>query len=347
VLRDEAKQILQTIATDMESPQTDFEQAEKSQGRGQREEEHSAAEIHSEERVRLGFNQVQVIAEYRALRATVIRLWMKSEPDIDQSAMDELIRFNESIDQALIESAARAMKLIEDSRDIATGVMAHDLRNPLNAIVSSAQLLLRTEGSDRVAINALATTILNSGKHMARLVLNLVDFTRTRLGRPLPMNPNLMDLEQICQQTIAEFRAAYPQRVIRLNSQGDLRGIGDATRLIQVLSNLLSNAFEYGTQDTPVTVKAYVENRDIVLQIHNEGPPISSFNLAALFDPRSIFIKKEDTTAINEKNHLGLGLFIAGEIVQAHSGTISVTSTAQEGTTFVVRLPLRAADHSA
>src|SRR5919106_3472631 len=188
-LRDEAEAMLKTIAQDMETPQTATQQAEKSKGRGPRTEQDSAAEIHAGDRLRLGFNQAQVVSEYRALRATVIRLWVNSSPEIDASAMDQLIRFNEGIDQAVSESAARFMHLIDNSRDFATAVMTHDLRNPLNAILSSAQLLVRTEGPDKAAINALASAILDSGKHMVQLIGNLVDFTRTRLGQPLPIKP--------------------------------------------------------------------------------------------------------------------------------------------------------------
>ena len=341
VLRDEAEEILKAIAIDMETAQTTSEQAEKSKGAAPRAEQDSAAELHAADRLRLGFNQVQVVSEYRALRATVIRLWVESSPEIDDSAMDQLIRFNEGIDQALSESTSRFMQLIENSRDFATAVMAHDLRNPLNAIVSSAQYLVRAEGPDRDAINALASIILDSGKHMVKLIENLVDFTRTRLGQPLPIKPNLMDLEQICRQTVAEFRVAYPQHTIRLNCQGELHGTGDATRMTQMLSNLLANAIEHGSQNTPITVKAYVDSDDIVLQIHNEGPPIPPSNLAAIFNPLARFGTQDKMV---NANHLGLGLFIAREIVKAHSGQINATSTAQEGTTFVVRLPRRVDD---
>ena len=342
VLRDEAEEILKTIAIDMETAQSTSEQADKSKGRAApRTEQDSAAELHAADRLRLGFNQVQVVSEYRALRATVIRLWVESSPEIDDSAMDQLIRFNEGIDQALSESTSRFMQLIENSRDFATAVMAHDLRNPLNAIVSSAQFLVRAERPDRDAIKALASTILDSGNHMVKLIENLVDFTRTRLGQPLPIKPNLIDLEQICRQTVAEIRAAHPQRTIRLNCQGELHGTGDATRMTQMLSNLLSNAIEHGSQNTPITVKAYVDSDDVVLQIHNEGPPIPPSNLAAIFNPLARFGKQDKMV---NANHLGLGLFIAREIVKAHSGQINATSTAQEGTTFVVRLPRRVDD---
>jgi hypothetical protein len=120
-LRDEAEAILKTIAYDMETRQTATEQAEKSKGHGPHTEQDTAAEIHAGERLRMGFNQAQVVSEFRALRASVIRLWVNSSPEIDESALDQLIRFNEGIDQALSESTARFMQGIEKSRDLPLG----------------------------------------------------------------------------------------------------------------------------------------------------------------------------------------------------------------------------------
>jgi signal transduction histidine kinase len=115
----------------METPQTSEQQSVKSKGRGPKTPQDTSAERHSNVRVGQGFNQVQALSEFRALRATVIRLWMNSSPELDDSAIYQLIRFNEGIDQALSESAARFMQQIEESRDFAIAVLAHDLRNPL------------------------------------------------------------------------------------------------------------------------------------------------------------------------------------------------------------------------
>jgi signal transduction histidine kinase len=336
-LRDAAGEILKAIANDIETAQTASQQAEKSKGHGVRTEEDSAAEIHAADRLGLGFNQTQVVSEYRALRATVLRLWIDSSPELDHSAIDQLIRFNEGIDQALSESTARFMQEIEESRDLAIAVMAHDLRNPLNAIVSSAQMIQITEGVDKGAINTLAS-IVHSGMHMSKLIENLLDFTRTRFGQPLVVKRESMDLAPVCRQTVAEFVAAYPERTIRLDCGAALHGAWDATRISQMLSNLISNAIQHGDQTTPVTVEVRSESQEIVLKVHNDGPPIPQSELPTIFDPFSRGAK-QDTAAVNESRHLGIGLFVARQIVEAHSGKISVTSTVQGGTTFVVRLP--------
>ena len=109
---------------------------------------------------------------------------------MDRSDLDQLIRFNEGIDQALTESTVRSFEEIEKSRDFATAVLAHDLRNPLNAITSSAQLLQRAEGLASAMVKELASTLFDSGMHMSKLIETLLDFTRARLEQRLPLNAN-------------------------------------------------------------------------------------------------------------------------------------------------------------
>jgi signal transduction histidine kinase len=227
VLRDSAAEILTATAKDMETTQSSSEQTEKSKGRGLRTKEDTAAEIHAFDRLGLGFNQADVVSEYRALRATVIRLWIGSSPDVDHSSIDQLIRFNEGIDQALSESTTRFMEEIGKSRELAMAIMAHDLRNPLNAIISSVQVIQETEALDKVVIDDLASTIFHSGMRMSKLIENLLDFTRTHFGQPLNVKRESTDLTAICQQTVAEFAAAYPERTIRFRLRhGSSRRIG-------------------------------------------------------------------------------------------------------------------------
>jgi signal transduction histidine kinase len=338
-LRNDAAEILKTIAEDMETPQTSAEQTVKSKGRGPKTAQESSAETHSNVRLGQGFNQVQALSEFRALRAAVIRLWMNSSPELDDSAVYQLIRFNEGIDQALSESAARFMEQIEESRDFAIAVLAHDLRNPLNAILSSAQFLQITESIDRAMLNEAITNIIDSGSQMSKLISNLLDFTRTRLGQSLPVKQEEIDLAVVCRQTVAEMTAAHAERRIELSCPESLRGTFDSTRINQMLSNLVGNAIQHGGESAPIKLAVSVESEHIVFQIHNQGPPIPESALQTIFDlmPRR---RKEDQEPENEFSHLGIGLFIVKKIVEAHSGTIRVTSSEDSGTTFVISLPL-------
>jgi signal transduction histidine kinase len=157
------------------------------------------------------------------------------------------------------------------------------------------------------------------------------------------LDDHSVDLAPVCQQTVAEFAAAYPDRTIRLDCSDHLHGTWDATRLSEMLSNLISNAIEYGAQATPVTVEVQIQSQDLELKVHNEGQPIPPSTLPTIFDPLSR-TANQAISEVNEPAHLGVGLFIARQIVEAHSGEISVTSTEQRGTTFVVRLPRHADD---
>jgi signal transduction histidine kinase len=338
MLRNDAAEIVKTIAQDMERPQTAAQQTAKSKGRGPKIPQDTSAEKHSVVRLGQGFNQVQALSEFRALRATVIRLWMKSLPEVDDSAMYQLIRFNEGIDQALSESAARFMEQIEESRDFAIAVLAHDLRNPLNAILASAQFLQIAESIDRATLCEAATGIIDSGTQMSKLINNLLDFTRTRLGQTLPVKHDEIDLVPICRQTVSELASAHPERTIDFSCPESLRGTFDATRINQMLSNLIANAIQHGAQSGPVTLAVSVQSDHIVFRVHNEGAHIPESTVQRIFDltPRR---RKEDKKAKDESSHLGIGLFIVKKIVEAHSGTICVTSTPEAGTTFVVSLP--------
>jgi signal transduction histidine kinase len=337
-LRDDAAQILSTIAQDMETPQTASQQTEKSQGLGPKTQQDTSAETHSLVRLRQGFNQVQVISEFRALRATVIRLWLNSSPEIDEVAMLQLIRFNEGIDQVLAKSAARFMEKIEESTNFAVAVLAHDLRNPLHAILSAAQLLQIIDPIDIAALGKIATNMINSGTQMSRLIDNLLDFTRTRLGQALPVNRLEIDVAPICQRVVAELATAYPNRAIELSCSECLRGSFDGTRIGEMLSNLIANAIQHGDPTTPITVTVSLEADHMVFRLHNEGPPIPGPALQTILDLIPLR-RKEDKKPQSEFSHLGIGLFIVKKIVEAHSGMISVSSTATAGTTFVVSLP--------
>ena len=338
MLRDDAAEILTTIAKDMETPQTATQQTLKSKGRRPRTAQDTSAETHSVNRLSQGFNEVQALSEFRALRATVIRLWMNSSPELDDSAIYQLIRFNEGIDQALSESAARFMKLVEESRHFAIAVLAHDLRNPLNAILSSAQVLQITETMDRATVSEIAANILDSGTQMSKLISNLLDFTRTRLGQSLPVKQEEIDLALVCRQTVAELAAAHPGRMIELSCPESLRGAFDATRINQMLSNLIGNAIQHGAESAPIKLAVNTESEHIVFQVHNEGAPIPESTLQKIFD-LTLGRRKEDRKPENKSSHLGIGLFIVNKIVEAHSGTIRVSSSKESGTTFVVSLP--------
>ena len=346
-LRDHAPEILKAIALDMETTQTDFEQAEKSKGLAPIRDPETAAETHSTQRLRTGFNQVQVVSEYRALRASVIRLWLASSPQPDASDLYQLTRFNEGLDQALGESTMRFMQEVEAARDFALAVLAHDLRNPLNAVITSAECLKIAKARDDETITTLSSIIFDSGMQMSKLIDTLLDFTGTRLGRSLSVKREPMCLRPILESTVASFSAAHPNRTIELNCNEEAQCAVDEVRIRQMLSNLVANAIQHGAETSPIVITSWIATSgEIVIQVHNDGAPIAASKIPTTFD-FSAQRRTKNGGVTTELGHLGIGLYITGKIVEAHAGKISVTSTAQEGTTFEVRLPCAGTEYHA
>jgi PAS domain S-box-containing protein len=224
------------------------------------------------------------------------------------------------------EEGARTVRF----REHLVGIVSHDLRNPLTAIVTSAQLLLRYgELPERQA--RVVARISSSADRMARMIDDLLDFARTRLGGEFPIHPRRIDLRQICEQTVEELEFAYTRQV-KLEATGDLWGDWDADRMAQVISNLVGNALQHSDGEVAVTLRG--ESDVVLLETKNDGPPIPREVLPHVFEPG----RRGDARA----GGLGLGLFIVQQIVLAHGGSIEVRSSEGDGTTFTVALPRKA-----
>lgn len=275
-LRNDAETILMTIAREMERDQSAGDQEAKSKGKAFRatNDLERIAETHSSARLDSGFSLDEMVSEYRALRATVIRLWTRDLSAVDGDALYDLTRFNEGIDQALSESIARYTALRDRSRELFLGMLGHDLRTPLGVVMMSAQFLLASNSLTDAQSKAVSR-MLSSGARIKGLVSDLVDVTHTRLGGSLPIEIQQIDLARTCQEAVDEMRALHPDRTFELNVSGDLSGTWDPTRLTQIIANLLQNAIQHGAEGTPVTVSAHGEQERVVLTVHNEGPAIS------------------------------------------------------------------------
>lgn len=329
-LRDHADEILTAIIRDMKSRQTTTEQAEKSKGRGQAHQLGEMGGIHATLRIEIGFRLGQMVAEYRALRASVLRLWEKVGGD-----PGGVTRFNESIDEALTVAVASFTETTERYRDQSLGILSHDLRNPLSGITLGSTMLMRSEGHNK-NVSVTCQRILNSAQRMDRMIGDLLDLTRTRFGKPIPVVRAPIDLEPLCRQVLAELEGQCPGR-LPFSSEGDLQGEWDGDRIAQVLSNLIRNAIQHGGPEDPISVTARGGGDDVVLTVHNGGRPVPADAIPYIFEPMIRYVGDEQTNV-----GLGLGLFIAFQVVAAHQGTLEVTSTAESGTTFTARLPRHA-----
>ena len=350
-LRDDAESILLATARDMQNRQSLDQQASKSKGDGGASTVASnrldnASALHGVDRVGAGFHITDVTAEYRALRASVLRLWRESLPQPDLHDIDDITRFDESLDQSLARGVGSYSKRIDESRQMFLAILSHDLRNPLHTIRMAANVVALQNKNPGTA-RAMAMITRNTDA-MMNLISDLIDFSSSGLGRAMPLNREPVDLEELCREVMESCRTAHPGRELRLHSVGDVHGVWDAGRIRQVVSSLMVNAIQHGSPEGPIDLSltsqgtssaASSENvSTVVLSVHNEGAPIPPDLLPTIFDPLKRYATLESASDRNPGS-IGLGLYIVREIVVAKGGTVEITSTAENGTTFTVRIP--------
>ena len=338
-LRDHAKSILLAAARDMNTAQSKAEQIAKSQGEeiGKTPTLDQAAASHGELRHTVGFDLVQMTSEFRHLRATVIRFWVESLTSPEIGYFTDMIRFNEAIDEALAESTAAYAERVTRSRDIFLAILGHDLRAPLQAISMSSEILMRKAGLSEADMGYVKR-IKSSSQHMATMVSDLLEFVRSRLGATLPIERKPMEMAAACHDAIDAASAGHPGCDPEFSTSGDTQGEWDRARIDQLLQNLIGNALQHGASRHKITVTLMGSDSHISLSVHNEGEPIAEEAIGSIFDPlvRSL---NEQAGTHNPSTSLGLGLFIVKEVVNAHGGSITVTSNFGDGTTFTVVLP--------
>ena len=338
-LRDHANEMLSVIAADLATPQDGLEQSEKSKGLAPvlHPETDTAAGAHGAGRAVSGFTVDQMVAEYRALRASVIRLWAKSQGQLAAADVEDLTRFNEAVDQSLAESVARFNQGVEEAKETFLAILGHDLRTPIGAIYSSAKFMLET-GELVEPHRTLVGRIVGSAERTMAMVGELLDFTRSRLGGGIPVVRAETSLGKIVHDVVDEISAAYPGHVVSVDARGEQRGCWDAARLGQALSNLIGNAVQHGTSGTPVTVEVRGEADQVAIVVHNRGTVITAHQRNGMFNPMKAR-QVPPVAATGPTAGLGLGLYIAERIVDAHDGRIEVESSDERGTTFTVVLP--------
>jgi signal transduction histidine kinase len=237
-------------------------------------------------------------------------------------------------DQAAVALEKTRLDEIGEFREQLIGIVGHDLRNPLNTILMGAQLLLLREDLGETE-TGVAKRITNSALLAARLIDQLLDLTRSRLGGGIPIDPTRFDLNEVCRQVIDETELAHPETPLHVDLQGDLTGVWDRDRLYQLLSNLVGNAVQHGEPRSSIELRVDGGQTEVVIEVANRGEPIPLAMLPFIFDAF-----RQGRRAHPSRTHgLGLGLFIAQEIARSHGGSIAVTSSATDGTTFRVRLP--------
>lgn len=340
-LRDHAEEMLRTVAADLNTPQDAQQSIDKSHGLASQADEYTAAERHAADRLSAGFTIDQLMAEYRSLRASVLRLWERQVKISDSAEIRDMVRFNEAIDQALTESAARYSVMLQQSQNLFLAILGHDVRTPLGAISMGAQFLLRDKKLPATS-HKMASRILNSNKRIDEIVADLLDFASTHLGEGIPVSPSSMNLADVCEDLVEEVRTFHPKHRIALEVNCHSQVVWDSARISQAFSNLIANAIQHGSKTDPITITVNGEEEMIVWTIHNHGDVIAPDKLRTIFDPTKRFALRTTNEGNHNQRNLGLGLYITREIIRAHGGKIDITSSEADGTTFTIHLPRQA-----
>jgi signal transduction histidine kinase len=333
-LRDHLPDIVTAIVLDLRTPQTREEEIAKSQGRAVAPLGHprSAAGTHALHRAHSGYTIANLVSEYRALRASVLRLWADA-PEHESASPDEITRFNEAIDEAIAESVSHYSVEVERWRNVFLGVLGHDLRSPLGAILMTSELIARMAIDAPIA--EAAQRLIRSGERMRALLDNLLVYNRAQIGIGFNVEKADVDLVRACRDEVELLQASMPEVRIHFKAPATLRGMYDAGRVREALSNLVVNAQKYGTRNADIHVELRDDGTGAELTVDNAGVDITPETLGLMFEPlrRGGIVGGEA-----ERASLGLGLFIVNQIALAHQGSIHAES--QHGTTtFKLRLP--------
>ncbi|MBZ9730046.1 sensor histidine kinase [Salegentibacter sp. JZCK2] len=335
-VRDHIKQMLDSIVANMEASQTDAQQEEKSKGNKVIPSgESKAANQHGLQRADVGFDIMELSSEFRALRASILRLWeANNKAENLETDFQDMIRFNESIDELWMISIKRFQHQVDESKNWFMGILGHDLRNPLAAI-SGVQSILKLSKNLSEKEKSLLGRSGSSVKRMTELINNLLELTNLRLGNGMTINTSPVDLSKQSEKIVQELQLGYPEAEIILESPGPVQGDWDIIRLDQLMTNLITNALRHGKPGGPVTVSISAKGNKAFFKVHNQGPLL----------PESIkeMISKGKFTKTNgdpnKKDSYGLGLYIIKQIVDGHKGEIEVKSNKKSGTTFIIILP--------
>jgi signal transduction histidine kinase len=252
-------------------------------------------------------------------------------------AQEELDEVRESQRLALADTDLRRLREAEllataEFRERMLGIIGHDLRNPLSTILMACGMMIE-QGELSGTNTLLARRIITSGERMSRMIGQLVEFTQATLGGDFELALAASDLGDVCRNISEELRFSSSIK-IELTSTGDLRGSWDADRLAAALSNIVGNAVDHATPESPVSIHTRADGSAVVTEITNQGATIAPEMLPVIFNA----FRRGQASPNTRTGHLGLGLYIAAEIVRAHNGTLSVTSV-NGTTTFTVWLP--------
>lgn len=317
-LRDHLPLVLDAIVRDLHQSQSRAQSIEKSKGNAPPASAETAAQTHGQLRARSGLDIEQVFAEYRVLRSCVLRMWTEThEPDANVIA--DTLRFNEAIDQAVAESVTFHHTETLRWKNIFLAVLGHDLRNPLNAMLLTAQLAAgKASGAALGHIDA----VLHFGRRLTNLLDSLLEYSKSELGVAIPLDRRNVNLGSSCEEEVKMLRSAFPGTEIVFSNTGDTRGLFDSSRVREALGNLISNAAQHSSDGSIVRVAVAGTETAVEISTENVAEPISPEVLNTMFEP----LRRHAGRGGALPKNLGLGLFVVREIAKAHQGEVTASS---------------------
>lgn len=311
-LRNHLPQVLEAISADLRTPQSRTQSIDKSHGNAPRGSATSSAQTHGLMRAQSGIDIEQLVAEFRALRSSILRLWSEAHP-VRPDAIEDITRFNEAIDQAVAESVQFYAQERERWREIFLGVLGHDLRAPLNAITIMADVMIKQDVAPAQQTAMLGRQV----RRMKTLLDSLLEYSRSNLGVGMALHLAPTDLTAACKEEVELQRAAYPAAEITFHAQGPAEGAYDVSRVREALGNLVSNAVKHGDAGGTISVTVEGGTNGVALSVRNAGE-LATEGIDELFEP----LRRGRTGPGPDRTHLGLGLFIARQIARAHGGDV-------------------------
>jgi signal transduction histidine kinase len=339
-LRNHAEMMLKSIANDLRTPQSPEQQIKKSHGL---EDEEKQDADHGTGRWKSNFSVEQLVSEYRALRSSVLRLWGQAHSYASTTDVQDIIRFNEAIDQLLAVSvisfaaAKRKADEQEKNRNEFLAMLAHELRNPLSPITTASALLKKAKGNEKIIENA-ADVIARQAAHMARLVDDLLDVSRVTRGL-IEVQLSAVDIRQAIDEAVEQVTPEIQARRHQLDVAGPPYPTAvqaDKKRLVQIVTNLLANAAKYTPEGGHVKLETTVHESEVVIAVKDNGVGMSPEFISHAFE---LFAQAERTPD-RKSGGLGLGLALVKNLVELHGGKVVCSSAGPgQGSHFVVTLP--------
>ena len=297
-------------------------------------------------RIRAGYAMPCTVRELVHLRQIILERFVGTGAILpNQSAA----LIHSAIDQIIIDlvehitfQETEEKTRIDQLRERFIGILGHDLRSPLTTILATAEFIgmkARSGPVPRSDLTRHVQRITHAAHRMNRMIDDVLDFARSRLGSGIAIKRQYFDLTEVCRHILGDLRIASPDQPLEFQKTGDLHGCWDKDRLYQVISNLVANAMTYGPKGQLVKLSAHGEQADVQVAVTNQGKPIPPAERTRIFEP---FKRGAQTVADPDRKGLGLGLYIVKSIVDAHQGHITITSDEGSGTTFTVRLPRHA-----